>query len=182
MGTFSLICHPQTPAMGVKSVSVAWEARGDALMLRYRVDGAGGLVLPAPAAPERHDDLWKTTCFEMFLGQAGTTYREFNFSPSSRWATYAFADYREGGRDAEMTIAPAIVIRREGDAAICEVRLSRAILDGAVCAGLTAVIEEMGVDGKGGHKSYWALAHGPGRPDFHKRSCLTLQLAAAEAP
>lgn len=177
MGTFSLICHPQTPAVGVKSVSVDWEARGDALTLTYRVGGAGGLVLPTPAHAERHDDLWKATCFELFLGQAGTSYQEFNFSPSSRWATYGFAGYREGGRNADMPIAPAIAMTRAGDEAVCEVRLPRAILDGAVCAGLTAVVEEAG-----GHKSYWALAHGEGRPDFHKRSCFTLQLAAAEAP
>lgn len=177
MGTFSLICHPQTPALEVKSLRVEWEARGDALVLRYRVGGAGGLVLPAPAAPERKDDLWQATCFELFLGRAGTTYQEFNFSPSSRWATYAFADYRADGDDADMPIAPVIAMARAGDEAICEVRLPRAILDGAVCAGLTAVIEEAG-----GHKSYWALAHGEGRPDFHKRSCFTLQLAAAEAP
>ena len=31
---------------------------------------------------------------------------------------------------------------------------------------LTAVIEE-----EGGHKSYWALAHPPGAPDFHNPSC-----------
>lgn len=177
MGTFSLICHPQTPAVGVKSLRVEWEARGDALVLRYCVGGARGLVLPAAAAPERHDDLWKTSCFELFLGQAGTSYQEFNFSPSSRWATYGFADYREGGRNAEMPIAPVIAVMRAGDEAVCEVRLPRTILEGAVCAGLTAVIEEAG-----GHKSYWALAHGEGRPDFHKRSCFTLQLAAAEAP
>lgn len=163
--------------MGVKSVRVEWEASGDGLVLRYRVDGAGGLVLPGPAAPERKDGLWKTTCFELFLGQAGTTYREFNFSPSSRWAAYGFADYRGEGHDADMGVAPVIAVHREGDEAICEVRLPRAILEGAVCAGLTAVIEEAG-----GHKSYWALAHGPGQPDFHKRSCFTLQLAAAEAP
>lgn len=177
MGTFSLICHPQTPAKGVKSVCVKWEARGEGLALTYRVGGAGGLVLPALAPTGRKDELWKTTCFELFLGQAGTTYREFNFSPSSRWAAYGFADYREGGRDADMPVAPVIAARREGDEAICEVHLPRAILDGAICAGLTAVIEEAG-----GHKSYWALAHGEGQPDFHKRSCFTLQLAAAEAP
>lgn len=177
MGTFSLICHPQTPVVGVKSVSVDWEARGEWLVLTYRVGGAGGLVLPAPAAPDRHDDLWKATCFELFVGLVDSTYREFNFSPSSRWAAYGFADYREGGHDADMPIAPMIAMTRTSDVAVCEVRLARAILDGADCAGLTAVIEETG-----GYKSYWALAHGPGRPDFHKRSCFTLQLAAAEAP
>ena len=40
--------------------------------------------------------------------------------------------------------------------------------------GLSAVIEEAG-----GRLSYWALAHPPGRPDFHHSDCFALELAAA---
>ncbi|MEO7634103.1 MAG: hypothetical protein ABIS38_00470 [Sphingomicrobium sp.] len=41
-------------------------------------------------------------------------------------------------------------------------------LDSAIVwdIGLSAVIEE-----QDGAKSYWALAHGPGPPDFHNRAC-----------
>ena len=37
--------------------------------------------------------------------------------------------------------------------------------------GLSAVIEE-----HGGAKSYWALAHPPGAPDFHHPDCFAAQL------
>ena len=43
--------------------------------------------------------------------------------------------------------------------------------------GLTAVIEE--VDGT---KSYWALAHAPGPPDFHNRDCWIATVPAAGRP
>jgi hypothetical protein len=36
---------------------------------------------------------------------------------------------------------------------------------------LTAVIEETN-----GHKSYWALSHAPGKPDFHHADCFALEL------
>jgi hypothetical protein len=39
---------------------------------------------------------------------------------------------------------------------------------------LSAVIEE-----KSGRKSYWALAHPPGKADFHHPDCFTHQLRAA---
>jgi hypothetical protein len=39
---------------------------------------------------------------------------------------------------------------------------------------LSAVIEE--TDGR---KSYWALAHPPGTPDFHHPDCFTLELPRA---
>ena len=40
--------------------------------------------------------------------------------------------------------------------------------------GLSAVIEE--ADGR---LSYWALAHPPGKPDFHHSDCFALELPAA---
>ena len=46
----------------------------------------------------------------------------------------------------------------------------------ALKLGLSAVIEE--IDGT---KSYWALAHAPGPPDFHHPDCFALQLPAPEA-
>jgi hypothetical protein len=43
--------------------------------------------------------------------------------------------------------------------------------------GLSAVIEETS-----GRKSYWALAHPKGKPDFHHADCFTLELAAPSRP
>ncbi len=48
-------------------------------------------------------------------------------------------------------------------------------LDRTWMIGLSAVIEELD-----GRKSYWALAHAPGKPDFHQRTCFVLQLPAAD--
>jgi hypothetical protein len=99
------------PPRAVKAVMVEWRPKAGGLELTYRVEGRA-LALPASAVPARADNLWKTTCFELFLGQAGTTYREFNFSPSGQWATYAFAAYRESGHDAPMPLPPAISLER----------------------------------------------------------------------
>lgn len=176
MGTFRLQCHPQTPPHAVKAVTVEWRLKAGKLELTYCVEGAGALALPAPAVPARADNLWKTTCFELFLGQAGTAYREFNFSPSGQWATYAFAAYREGGRDAPMPLPPAIGLERAGDAVECRVLLPVSALDGARDAGVTAVIDE------GGQLSYWALAHAGAKPDFHTRASFTLAIASADNP
>ena len=43
--------------------------------------------------------------------------------------------------------------------------------------GLSAVIEA-----EDGTKSYWALNHPPGAPDFHHKDCFALELPAPEAP
>jgi len=41
---------------------------------------------------------------------------------------------------------------------------------------LSAVLEE-----KGGVKSFWALAHPPGQPDFHDLACFVAELPAPES-
>ena len=52
-----------------------------------------------------------------------------------------------------------------------------AFADGQVWRlGLAAVIEETD-----GNRSYWALAHPPGDPDFHHSDCFALALPIAES-
>jgi hypothetical protein len=175
LGTYSLICHPDTPPLGVKAVHVAWEEGEGALTLRWHVAGAGHLVVPARVEqPAPTDGLWKTTCFELFLSDAHG-YREFNFSPSSHWASYGFDGYRSGMRALPLT-APQVAIVN-GEDFIFAVTLPGNLLPDASHASLTAVIEE-----EGGHKSYWALAHAAGQPDFHAPSCFILPLGAAQQP
>ena len=48
-------------------------------------------------------------------------------------------------------------------------------LSGEWQMGLSAVIEE-----RDGTKSYWALAHAPGPPDFHNRNCWIARLPAPD--
>jgi hypothetical protein len=142
------------------------------LALVYRVLGPIARLRTAdPLAPARVDGLWKTTCFELFIAGDGDAYREYNFSPSTAWAAYAFDAYRAGGRDAP-TPPPIIRTRREEDALTVDVTLALPEPAASPLAlGLTAVLE----DADGG-KSYWALAHADVKPDFHRRETFLLTL------
>ncbi|WP_206240322.1 DOMON-like domain-containing protein [Novosphingobium terrae] len=175
MGTYSLICHPDTPALGVRAVHVTWAEGEGALILSWHVEGAGRLVIPALVDQPAHTDgLWKTSCFELFLDDTHG-YREFNFSPSGHWASYGFDGYRSGMKALPLE-APQMDVAVAEDFALT-VTLPGNLLQGASHASLTAVIEE-----EGGHKSYWALAHASGQPDFHAPSCFILPLGAAQQP
>lgn len=167
-----LICHPDTPARLVDRVEVGFGiSQGQ---FEYRVFARGGLALPAAERPERGDELWKMTCFELFAQpEPGPGYQEYNFSPSRRWAAYDFKSYRSGRRDLEI-MAPKIDFRSDITGCALRVELDLA----ATIAfpgryGLSAIIEE--VDGT---KSYWALAHSPGEPDFHNPNCFAIELPA----
>lgn len=171
-----LRAHPETPPSKVRSIGVEAEWQDPArLWLRYFVDGpVDDLELPDPAASERADDLWRTTCFELFLCKPGeSAYCEFNFSPSSRWAAYGFTGERQGMAPLELPKTPEIGLDASAEHLALEatVELPSGLAGQALSAALAAVIEE--IDGP---KSYWALAHPPGEPDFHHPDCFTLEL------
>jgi hypothetical protein len=178
LAIISLHCHPETPADAVTAITVEYEFQPDGkLWLRYFVDcDLQNLVLPLPAAPQRADGLWNTTCFEFFLCEpASSNYCEFNFSPSSQWAAYRFERYRTGMADWE-TPEPEI----GDDASDTHFALEATIAlpqsaSGVWEASLSAVIQE-----RGDIKSYWAIKHPEGAPDFHHRDCFALKLAPPE--
>ena len=174
MQTYDLMPHPAFAPGKVSAVSVRWSRLPDRrLMLRYRVDGCAELVVPPYRGAGRAEELWKTTCFELFLYDGAGRYREFNFSPSGQWAGYEFSGYRNRTGEADLRDGPQI--RHEaGDTVFVQtVFVPSAILEGAERAALAAVIEE-----RGGRPSYWALAHPGLKPDFHDPACFVATLAA----
>jgi hypothetical protein len=147
-------------------------------MLTYVVDAdLDKLRVPPPRPPRAADGLWRHTCCEAFVALAGASaYHEFNFSPSGEWAAYAFQHYREGRRLLGEGEEPRIAVRYVGDrleldAAVPLARLSWEHAGGRLALALSAVIEEAD-----GALSYWALAHPPGKPDFHHPDAFVLAL------
>lgn len=148
-----------------------------ALQLEYEVEGdIPALRVPTISEPERRDNLWQTTCFELFVTFDDGGYAEFNFSPSTCWADYRFDSYRKGMRSAEV-MKPTISASMTDQRLVVSVQLdlSPLVPDLERAFGLSAVIEQTD-----GTKSWWALAHPAERPDFHHRDCFTLQLGAAK--
>ena len=144
------------------------------LILSYVVSGRiGDLRWPPVVEPARADELWRHTCFEAFVRpSAGPAYYEFNFSPSTQWAVYRFDSYRSGIRVATEIGAPRIEVRSSATTSTLQATLELNGLSSPFHLGLSAVIEETN-----GGKSYWALAHPPGKADFHHADCFTLEFS-----
>lgn len=158
--------HPANIAAPVTSLSAEVGRDGDGLRLTYEVRGTvSTLRVPAPSAPLRTDGLWRATCFELFLKPgAGEAYYEFNFSPSSEWAAYRFVGYRRGMADAAI-LTPKIATAISGPTLKLTATIDIAALSVTPSArlGLAAVLDQ-----KSGAKTYWSLAHGGDKPDFHR--------------
>ena len=127
------------------------------------------IAVPQIDAPGRFDNLWKTTCFEIFWSHDGASYREFNLSPSTRWACYSFDTFREGMRDAPAEVAITVSVSAS------ELRLEAQItsdLPVPATVALNGIIKD-----HDGVNRFWALAFCPGKPEFHASDCRALALA-----
>jgi hypothetical protein len=178
MQTHPLVLHPDHPPAAVAQVEARVIGRdANWLRVRWRVEGTQRLVVPPFAGKGRTDDLWQTTCFELYLKPlGGEAYCELNLSPSERWNAYDFDGYRMGMRERPFPHEPECTIRLGSTFAIFDAAIPAAGLPEDDCAmGLSAILEE-----QGGVKSYWALAHPAGKPDFHDAACFAVALAAPE--
>ena len=171
--TVSLVRHPDTPCAAVRAIDVVVGRGPDGLLLRYTVTGAlAALRIPPAVMPGRADRLWEHTCLEVFAGADDGSYREFNFSPSGAWAAYGFDRYRErSGWTCPVDLRAEV--ERADDRLELAVLLPASVLPvgGRSTLALSAVIESAD-----GSRSYWALRHPAGRPDFHHRDGFALPL------
>lgn len=107
----------------------------------------------------------------------GESYCEFNLSPCEQWAAYDFATYRKGMAERAMPREPVCSFRSGSSFAIFDAAVPMSGLsDLPWHYGLGVVIEE-----EGGVKSYWALAHPTGKPDFHHPTCFAATLPAPQS-
>lgn len=173
----ALIPHPMSKDSLVRAISVEWKRKSEgSIWLRYHVtvDGEDIKLPPSATIPTRKDGLWETTCFEMFLrSRENERYAEYNFSPSANWAAYQFSAHREGMKLLELSDIPEISVDFNNDHMAVEITagLPNNICDADLPMGISAIIEE-----SRGQKSYWALAHPSGEPDFHHQDCFAAKL------
>jgi hypothetical protein len=174
-----LVAHPDTPREPISGIAVEIRlpAHGT-LVCNYSLHGeVGRVLLSGPRNGRRTDGLWQHTCFEAFIAAPGLPgYHEFNFSPTLAWAAYSFTDYRAGMAPAALVQAPGLQVRKSPE----QLELTATMhLDGlmplreapTLRLALAAVVEDYY-----GRRSYWALEHPPGKPDFHHPDSFTMEL------
>lgn len=167
-----LVLHPDCTPGSITRIEASIEPTDQGCRATFTAHGdLNRIAIPAPAETGRFDDLWKTTCFEIFWSHDGTAYREFNLSPSSRWACYDFDGFREGMRDAPAEVE--IAFTRGGDwlQLIADIR---ADLPVPATVALNGIIED-----HDGVNRFWALEFAQGKPEFHASACRALNLGVS---
>jgi hypothetical protein len=178
----ALRLHPDSLCYAVTHIEVdVARPHAGSLLLTYVVSGKiDDLRMPPVVTATRTDELWRHTCFEAFVGtSASAAYHEFNLAPSTQWAAYRFSGYRSGMHVATEIAAPRIDVQSSPACYTLQAALELDWLsdlpgDARWRLGLSAVIEETS-----GRRSYWALAHPPGKADFHHSDCFAHELPPA---
>lgn len=118
----------------------------------------------------RKEDLWKNTCFEMFLQPIGRSdYYEFNFSLTPAWNLYHFKDYRA---PQPPTWSDDFKVRNlSWDGRDLRIEVYSLFEIPSCRVGLTSVVKS-----NLGETSFLALAHAGKKPDFHLADSFILNL------
>lgn len=121
------------------------------------------LVWPDPIKnPGRKDELWKSTCFELFLGQQNSSsYLEVNASPSGEWNIYRFDSERQGLRPEPGRCQ--IFTEKSDEIFRIQINIQTDVIPSEI--GATAVLAW-----KDRQNQYFSLQHSKPQPDFHNRS------------
>jgi hypothetical protein len=174
-----LVAHPRTPGAAVYGIAAEVRFISPAVLFcDYTLHADMQQVrVPQRLGGSPVDGLWQHTCFEAFIGVAGTDpYYEFNFSPGGDWAAYRFGAYRGEAVAAVPGTAPQLQVYRNAE----RLELSATVHIGALSdlaeapvlrVALTAVVED-----DAGELSYWSLRHAAGKPDFHHAEGFVLEL------
>lgn len=167
----TLMLHRDCSNGPIRAVTADIRATPHGCDAEFRFEGAiDRIVLPEPRPSVRTDDLWKTTCFEIFWQPiGGTYYREFNLSPSGRWAAYDFDAFREGMRDAPVD-AISVACSHTDRELVLKASIASELPAPAQVA-LNAIVEH-----PDGELQFWALAFPPGKAEFHSEACRQIVL------
>lgn len=174
---FSLISfnHTNIPDITIKGTV---SRQNNTLAIRYALAGKiDEIALPSlSATPVRKGELWRATCFELFLAVKGLPhYWEFNMSPSGNWNIYRMEAYRRVGFQEETRIQQLpFDVQKVANGISLLAGIDLSVLD------LPEQEQELGiaavVRAKDGSETYWALVHPGPQPDFHLRESFILVL------
>ncbi len=130
---------------------------------------------PTKTKASRRDGIWQSTCMELFISTPSMQrYWEYNFCPSGDWNIYQLNGYRSDLQAEPSCRQPSITqgTQAEGDELAVITQLPPALIDQQeLMLAITAVVEQ-----RSGQLSYWALHHGGGEADFHRRDGFQLRL------
>lgn len=121
--------------------------------------------LPLPVNhSERRNELWKSTCFEVFAQLGSSEYIELNISPEGHWNCYEFTSYRNGMHESALVRNIDFKLETQDSShysCLIKIWLQKPLRPHLM--GLTSVIKTQSEG-----LQYWSLRHSGDKADFHR--------------
>ncbi len=136
------------------------------IYISFTLTGAlDSYIFPHEQRLERVDELWKSTCFELFLANSNEEeYYELNISPSLGWNFYHLKKYRAEVEEVELLSEATINVIKEGGNYKIEFKLEGFDFEKSNIYNITAILLT-----KEGERTFWSLKPMDGTPDFHNQ-------------
>jgi len=143
------------------------EFRKDRLSLSFSLEGGlEDYLFPAVCKNKKANELWKATCFELFLASSNEeAYYELNVSPSLEWNFYSLPTYRAEVKEVENVSLNINTFKKENTYEI-NMTLESDILDfeSFDTCNMTAILLT-----KNRERTFWSLKPMGDVPDFHNK-------------
>ena len=129
------------------------------ISVHYHLSEVGKYITHPQGVAVRGGELWRSTCFELFLPNHTGGYREWNFSGGGGWECYDFLSYREGRSIAHVS-PPLQQLVEEERALHFTITVPLVPFCGSV--GVSVILAD-----RVGDRFYFAPVHPKEAPDFH---------------
>ena len=163
------------------TISGTIDRQKNMICVQYTLVGDLGEIFlpPSISKPARKDELWRTTCFELFIAvKESPQYWEFNMSPSGDWNVYVMDAYRQVNMRQETRIQRLqFQVQKETHylSLMAAIDLNSFIgSEKLIEAGITCVVQA-----NTKRETYWALVHPQARADFHLRESFVLEFPSS---
>ena len=124
-------------------------------------------IFNPPRLQTRKDELWKESCFELFLAHKNSpNYYELNISPSTEWNFYSFSDYKTDMKPNNYTSTPFITSSKSKNEfrLSFDIELDEKILGDNLIFNLAVILLD-----KNGTRHFYSINRKDGNVNFHDR-------------
>ena len=157
--------YSQKTELSIESTLTLYQ---DRISLHFKISGAlTNYQFPKKEKLKRANELWKATCFELFLANSKTqSYYEINISPTLHWNIYYLDTYRAEPKEVIVSSEPLIKIREDKQSYEIDFELKCEALDLEEFDQYNLAVILLNVENE---RKFWVVNPVGESPDFHNR-------------
>ena len=147
-------------------IEASFSLSAKSLTLKFLLHGAfSNYLFPTNKTSTRTNELWRATCFELFLKNPNAKeYWELNIAPSGAWNFYRFSDYKKDMQEESRVLRSKVVFKKERDEVEVNVKIdfTEKLFDENVEFNLALILLDVEE-----RRHFFTLNPKESMPDFH---------------